>query len=136
MANANADHNVSNRESHATRFEINRMPLPTMRFSNVHRNKNRMQREYSHAATAEPALGWSVRRLITMQLAYRRTSRSSRKEIYYEFSFQQQPQGLPRIACEPSRRIIGIMSTAATGSAHAICQIALTANPAKAMNER
>jgi hypothetical protein len=27
MANANADHNVSNRESHATRFEINRMPI-------------------------------------------------------------------------------------------------------------
>jgi len=27
MANANADHNVSNRESHATRFEINRMPV-------------------------------------------------------------------------------------------------------------
>jgi hypothetical protein len=50
--------------------------------------------------------------------------------------FQQQSQGLPRIACQPSRTTSGIMSRAAAGSAHLICQIALTANPTKAISER
>jgi|HubBroStandDraft_1064217.scaffolds.fasta_scaffold10787_3 hypothetical protein len=36
MANANADHNVSNRESHATRFEIDRMPISPQCVSRIY----------------------------------------------------------------------------------------------------
>jgi hypothetical protein len=43
-ANANADHKVNIRESHAIRFEIDRMPItPRCVPQNLHRNEGRMQ---------------------------------------------------------------------------------------------
>jgi hypothetical protein len=36
MANASADHNVSNRESHATLFEIDRMPISPQCVSRIY----------------------------------------------------------------------------------------------------
>jgi hypothetical protein len=51
-------------------------------------------------------------------------------------SDQQQPQPFPRIASQPSQTMSGRTAKAEMGSAHFTCQIALIANPAKAMSER
>jgi len=51
-------------------------------------------------------------------------------------SDQQQPQPFPRMASQPSQTMSGRTAKAEMGSAHFTCQIALIANPAKAMSER
>jgi hypothetical protein len=50
--------------------------------------------------------------------------------------YQQHPQAFPRIASLPSQTMSGVMANAATGSAQAMCQIAFTASPTRAIRER
>src|SRR2546428_4268261 len=51
-------------------------------------------------------------------------------------ALQQQPQAFPRIAPRASRTMSGVSAMAATGSAHATCQMVLRASPARAINDR
>ena len=49
---------------------------------------------------------------------------------------QQHSQDSPRIASRPSQIISGVITKAANGSAHRMCQRALTPNPTRAINEK
>ena len=54
----------------------------------------------------------------------------------HNLSSQQQLQAFPRIVPQPSRTMRGTITSAATGSAHGTCQIALTPRPTRATRER